>query len=250
MGFDESSFALPPGRLPLIDYLKTHDLGKIVGADAMMRLFPGLVRIPDAAFISWGRYPKKKRRRGEIPTVAPDLVVEVLSKGNTPQGDEAQARANTSGPASGWSGTSTRASGPSGSTRRWIARPCSARTRRSTAATSCRDSRCRSATGSPRPSAPGRAGRSDEVVADLGPSGLLSGMSSAKMTLMNILPRRDAAPPDDRAGRAGVPPGHDPRAPSLDRTSRADHRTTGRRCAMTQNPTRSAGCTGRPSPCS
>ncbi len=35
-----------------------------------------------------GRYPKKKRRRGEIPTVAPDLVVEVLSKDNTPQGNE------------------------------------------------------------------------------------------------------------------------------------------------------------------
>jgi Uma2 family endonuclease len=49
----------------------------------LMRLFPGLVRIPDAAFISWERYPKKKRRRGEIPTVAPDLVVEVLSKDNT-----------------------------------------------------------------------------------------------------------------------------------------------------------------------
>ena len=48
-----------------------------------MRLFPGLVRIPDAAFISWGRYPQKKRRRGEIPTVAPDLIVEVLSKDNT-----------------------------------------------------------------------------------------------------------------------------------------------------------------------
>ena len=64
---------------------RTHDLGQVVGADAMMRLFPGLVRLPDAAFISWGRYPRKKRRRGEIPTVAPDLVVEVLSKGNTPK---------------------------------------------------------------------------------------------------------------------------------------------------------------------
>jgi Uma2 family endonuclease len=82
MGFDESIV----GALllaALVNHLKTHDLGKIVGADAMMRLFPGLVRLPDVAFISWGRYPKKKRRRGEIPTVAPDLVVEVLSKGNT-----------------------------------------------------------------------------------------------------------------------------------------------------------------------
>jgi Uma2 family endonuclease len=84
MRFDESIYAvLLAGAL--LDYLKTHDLGKVVSADGMMRLFPGLVRIPDTAFISWGRYPKGKRRRGEIPTVAPDLVVEVLSKGNTPK---------------------------------------------------------------------------------------------------------------------------------------------------------------------
>ena len=47
----------------------------------MMRLFPGLVRIPNAAFISWERYPKGKRKA--IPAVVPDLIVEVLSKGNT-----------------------------------------------------------------------------------------------------------------------------------------------------------------------
>ncbi len=111
VGFDESIFGLHLAAA-LVGYLRTHDLGKTVGANALMRLFPGLVRVPDAAFISWERYPRKKRRAGEIPTVAPDLVVEVLSKGQHAQGDEAQARANTSGPASGWSGTSTRASGP------------------------------------------------------------------------------------------------------------------------------------------
>ena len=84
MGFEESIFAVYLAG-SLFNYLQTHDLGKIVGADGMMRLFPGLVRIPDAAFISWGRYPKGKRRRGEIPAVAPDLVVEVLSKKNTPK---------------------------------------------------------------------------------------------------------------------------------------------------------------------
>jgi Uma2 family endonuclease len=84
MGFDESRVAaLLVGNL--LGFLERHDLGAVVGADAMMRLFPGLVRLPDTAFISWGRYPKKKRRRGEIPTVAPDLVVEVLSKDNTPK---------------------------------------------------------------------------------------------------------------------------------------------------------------------
>jgi len=82
MGFDESVFSLLLAGA-LLDYLKRHDLGKLIGADGIMRLFPGLVRIPDVAFISWKRYPKKTRKHGEIPTVAPDLVVEVLSKGNT-----------------------------------------------------------------------------------------------------------------------------------------------------------------------
>jgi Uma2 family endonuclease len=82
MGFDESLFGYFLG-LALGNYIQAHDLGKPVGDGALMRLFPGLVRIPDLAFISWGRYPRKKRRRGEIPTLAPDLVVEVLSKDNT-----------------------------------------------------------------------------------------------------------------------------------------------------------------------
>jgi Uma2 family endonuclease len=82
LGFDESICAVLLAA-SLIDYLKTHDVGKVIGADGMVRLFPGLVRIPDAGFISWSRYPKGKRKRGQIPTVTPDLIVEVLSKGNT-----------------------------------------------------------------------------------------------------------------------------------------------------------------------
>jgi Uma2 family endonuclease len=84
MGFDESRFSILLATF-LVAFLNRKDLGTIVGADAMMRLFPGLVRIPDVAFISWKRFPKKRRKRGEIPTVVPDLVVEVLSKGNTPR---------------------------------------------------------------------------------------------------------------------------------------------------------------------
>jgi Uma2 family endonuclease len=80
MGFDESVYPLLLARW-LLEYLDRHDLGKLLGADGMVRLLPGLVRIPDVAFVSWKRFPKKNR--GEIPSVAPDLVVEVLSKGNT-----------------------------------------------------------------------------------------------------------------------------------------------------------------------
>ncbi len=82
MGFDESRFSVFLATF-LVNYLNRYDLGTILGADGMVRLFPGLVRIPDVAFISWKRFPRKTRKHGEIPTVAPDLVVEVLSKGNT-----------------------------------------------------------------------------------------------------------------------------------------------------------------------
>jgi hypothetical protein len=51
MGFEESIYAVHLAGA-LLNYLQTHDLGKVVGADGMMRLFPGLVRIPDMAFIS------------------------------------------------------------------------------------------------------------------------------------------------------------------------------------------------------
>jgi Uma2 family endonuclease len=84
MGFDESRFSVLLAAF-LVAFLNRNDLGTVVGADGMMRLFPGLVRIPDVAFISWKRYPKKRRKRGEIPTVVPDLVVEILNKGNTPR---------------------------------------------------------------------------------------------------------------------------------------------------------------------
>jgi Uma2 family endonuclease len=48
-----------------------------------MRLAPGLVRIPDVAFISWDRLPNRRVPTEPIPDLAPDLAVEVLSVGNT-----------------------------------------------------------------------------------------------------------------------------------------------------------------------
>ena len=36
----------------------------------MLRLLPGLVRIPDVSFVSWARLPKSY---GQIPPIAPDL---------------------------------------------------------------------------------------------------------------------------------------------------------------------------------
>jgi len=49
----------------------------------MMRLFPGLVRIPDVAFSSWKRFPDRRMPSDPIPDLVPDLVVEILSESNT-----------------------------------------------------------------------------------------------------------------------------------------------------------------------
>ena len=65
------------------DFVDQNDLGIVLGADGMMRLAPGLVRIPDASFISWDRLPDGKIPREALWNLAPDLAVEVISKGNT-----------------------------------------------------------------------------------------------------------------------------------------------------------------------
>ena len=49
----------------------------------MMRLFPGLVRLPDIGFASWDRIPGRRRPTSAIAGFAPDLAVEVLSRSNT-----------------------------------------------------------------------------------------------------------------------------------------------------------------------
>ena len=82
MGYDESRFAMLL-VMYLGNFIVERDLGAFLGPDGMMRLFPGLVRIPDVAFVSWARSPGPDRKRGAIPDVVPDLVVEVLSKSNT-----------------------------------------------------------------------------------------------------------------------------------------------------------------------
>jgi len=49
----------------------------------MMRIAPGLVRIPDLSVVTWDRLPGREIPREPIPDLAPDLAVEVLSEGNT-----------------------------------------------------------------------------------------------------------------------------------------------------------------------
>jgi len=67
------------------------NLGIVSGESGMIRLFPGLVRIPDVAFVAWDRVPGRRLGREPIPSLIPDLVVDVLSASNTP-GEMARKR--------------------------------------------------------------------------------------------------------------------------------------------------------------
>jgi len=82
LGYEKSELTSLIGTF-LNNYVRPRKLGIITGPDGTIRLFPGLVRIPDVAFASWGCFPDRKRPKARIPHIAPDLVVEVLSKTNT-----------------------------------------------------------------------------------------------------------------------------------------------------------------------
>jgi Uma2 family endonuclease len=84
MGFFEDRLGLVLGYF-FEDYLEAHNLGFCVGAQALMRIVPGRVRLPDVSFISWGKVPNHRVPNVPIANLAPDLAVEVLSKGNTPR---------------------------------------------------------------------------------------------------------------------------------------------------------------------
>jgi Uma2 family endonuclease len=82
MGYAESELARLIGTF-LNNFVRPRKLGIVTGEAGTVRLFPGLVRIPDVAFASWGRFPDRKRAKARIPRIAPDLVAEVLSRSNT-----------------------------------------------------------------------------------------------------------------------------------------------------------------------
>jgi Uma2 family endonuclease len=65
-------------------HVRQHDLGIVLEGSGPLRILPDQVRIPDLCFIRWDRFPGGKLPEKPIPAVAPDLAVEVLSRGNTP----------------------------------------------------------------------------------------------------------------------------------------------------------------------
>ena len=83
MGATESFIAIDVAFL-LKTWNREHgNLGMVLGADGMMTLMKGLVRIPDVSFTSWDRVPGHVVPEEPVPNLAPDLAVEVLSEGNT-----------------------------------------------------------------------------------------------------------------------------------------------------------------------
>ena len=83
MGYRESMIAIVLSAR-LYAFVQSRKLGKLTGEAGMMRLFPGLVRIPDIAFASWSRFPGGKVSKDPVPDLVPDLAVEILSEGNRP----------------------------------------------------------------------------------------------------------------------------------------------------------------------
>lgn len=67
----------------LLAFLEVHDIGAALGPDGAVRLFPGLVRIPDISFVSWDQCPQGIMPEKAILGLVPCLAVEVLSPSNT-----------------------------------------------------------------------------------------------------------------------------------------------------------------------
>ena len=82
VGYKSSLVAMTIGRI-LGNFVVPRKLGVISGADGMFRLIPGTTRGPDVAFTSAARLPGGRIPSEAYPPIAPDLVVEVFSPGNT-----------------------------------------------------------------------------------------------------------------------------------------------------------------------
>ena len=82
MGFRESLLAAS-----LIMFLKNfaspRKLGLVGAPDGIMRLRPGLVRLPDVSFVAWDRLLATDAHTKTVAPLGPDLAVEILSEGNT-----------------------------------------------------------------------------------------------------------------------------------------------------------------------
>ena len=82
MGYFESRLAVTL-IIYLSAYVTKHKLGIVLGEGGTLRILPDQVRIPDVCYISWKKFPGGKLPKVQVPPIAPDLAVEVLSPGNS-----------------------------------------------------------------------------------------------------------------------------------------------------------------------
>ncbi|MGP0069388.1 MAG: Uma2 family endonuclease [Isosphaeraceae bacterium] len=82
VGWEESAIAVLIGGY-LNSFVRPRKLGTVLGADGMLRLVPGLLRAPDVSFLARGKLKRYEHGGEPYPSVAADLAVELISKGNT-----------------------------------------------------------------------------------------------------------------------------------------------------------------------
>jgi Uma2 family endonuclease len=82
VGYESSIVAIAIARI-LSNFVSPRRLGLVSGADGMFQLLASTVRAPDVAFVSREQLSDGKFPAEVYPPFAPDLVVEVLSPGNT-----------------------------------------------------------------------------------------------------------------------------------------------------------------------
>jgi Uma2 family endonuclease len=82
MGFRESRVTALIIQI-LGAFMEEKGLGIVAGPDGLMRITEGVVRVPDVSVVLWDRLPGRKVPADPIPSLTPDLAVEVLSPANT-----------------------------------------------------------------------------------------------------------------------------------------------------------------------
>lgn len=82
MGTRESLLGMFIARL-IGNHVEEGDLGVVLGEAGYIRVREAQIRAPDATFIPWSSFPDEELPEEAFWSVAPGLVVEVLSPGNT-----------------------------------------------------------------------------------------------------------------------------------------------------------------------
>ena len=83
VGFDASTLATVLAGF-IFQYLLENNIGCVnAGGDAYIKLKPKRIVVPDVSFVRWDQFPGGQLTTDPCPQVVADLVVEVLSKGNT-----------------------------------------------------------------------------------------------------------------------------------------------------------------------